>query len=128
MKRLIVTSLIFILSAYPAVKTVCPTSYGTCTYATTGVTDSAGLQAAFLDLSCGDELDIAPLQYTVSSMFLAQSCLGNPITVTSMRKAWLPGPYQRITPSHARPISGVTGSTGNIPMICSNTEQSPILF
>src|ERR1700743_2369819 len=79
---------------YGAVQTVCPASYGTaCTY-----TD---LQVALNRIDCGNELDIAPVIWTGNYSY-GKDCSGKPVVLTSMRKAFLPFPGERLSPAHRR--------------------------
>lgn len=93
-----------------ATVTVCPSGYpgAPCTY--------SDLQTALNGVACGNELQIAAV-YWDGNFTWTRSCAGNPVTLTSMRKAWLPATNTRISPAHMTPVAGVTGSTGNVPTL-----------
>ena len=105
-------------SLYGAVQTVCPASYGACTY-----TD---LQIALNSISCGTELDIAPIVWTGNFTYQAD-CSGNPVVWTSMRKAFLPLSGERLSPAHYyNAAPGINGSSGNIAVLNTANVVSPI--
>ncbi len=108
-----------LLQLQAAVKTVCPAAYRAgCTF--------ADLQKAFDAVVCGDELQIAPVEW-IGNYGIKTACPGKPITVTTMRKAFLPASDTRISPSHAWPIPGVRMSTGNIPMLITLNATAPLV-
>lgn len=117
MSRLLILTLAGQLTA--ATYTVCPGGYpATCDY--------SDLQTAINALACGDELDIAPVTWT-GNYFAGSNCSGNPVTVTSMRKTFLPGTSTRLSPAHSmNAVSGVTGSTGNIPILKTTTTAAAL--
>jgi hypothetical protein len=118
-QHLLLAPLLF-ASLQAATKTACPAGYpAKCTY--------SDLQAAFKGLACGDELQIAPVEW-IGTFWIGTSCAANPITVTTLRKQFLPEANTRISPSHAQPIPGITHSTGNIPMLVTATAEAPLIL
>ena len=119
--------LLWVRVAVAAVYTVCPGGFpwGSCNYP---APQSAFNAPASGGVPCGNEIQLAPI-YWDGNFTISRSCAGNPMTVTSMRKAWLPASGTRITPAHRAGVSGTAAAgtaTGNVPTLRSKTS-SPAL-
>jgi len=80
----------------------------------TGCT-TASLQTAFDSVAqCGDTIQIKSTETQTGNYTITyRGCGSNPITVTSDRAAWLPGPGARITPSHLANMAHINTFNSN---------------
>jgi len=105
---------VFHLAAFGAAKYVCdtPQENHSCNY------PNSQLQSAFDQAAPGDTLYLqAGYTYLGAFIFHTNATAAQPITVTTSKPDWLPGPFTRISPSHLP----------NIPLLKTNVQNQPAL-